>query len=141
MKYILLFMLVSLSVLTAKEVKTLSGYLVQAVEAVEDAKENTLLSLDIKKTTNSTQEHINKVKVMNTIDKSIAAVETEKAKALSLISQAIHNIDNAKKSKLKTVRDTALYVIIKAVAAVEIAKAKSSETIIRATKMLEFSKQ
>lgn len=120
---------------------TSNRYIQNAVERVEAARQNTMSVLHtmVKSVEQARQSGIKPEKSIATqiiethaigeIAASTANVETTKARAMSLITQAIDKMD-----------PSSTQVIADAIASVEIAKAKAKANIVKATGRVEMSK-
>jgi len=147
MKFILFtLMITSTTVLFANQIQlntapTMNEHIKNAVARVETAREDTLAALksmihtvdNAKKESNENNRSIStqiiETHALSEIAKSTASVEVAKAKAMTLITQAIDKLD-----------PQSLGIIADAVASVEIAKEEAKKNIVKATGRVEVSK-
>jgi len=120
---------------------TMDEHIQSAVKRVEAAREDTLMALKSmvssvdkarstgKDTSDSVNTQIIETHALSEMAKSTASVEVAKARAMTLITQAIDNLD-----------PSSLATIANAVASVEIAKANAQTNIAKATGRVEVSK-
>lgn len=156
MKHIISLMLLSTTLTLASENieknSHFSEYLSKAVKSVEDARKDTLKTLNHvissvesarEKNPNikeSTSTQIIETKSLATIARNTADVEIAKAHAMAEISKAVDALDAATPETKKAVEASSYAAIVNAIASVEIAKAKASKNIAKATGKVEISK-
>ena len=136
-----LLLLSSTCLLADKTTSSMSDTLTKAIERVENARKDALATLhnminNVDQARINSPEHNRSIstKIIETyalgvIAKSTASVEIAKAKAMSLINQAIDNMD-----------PKSINTIANAVASVEVAKAKATQNIVNVTRQVEMSK-
>ena len=139
-------MLTSTSLLVANDIQrntapTINEHVKNAVARVEAARDDTLSTLksmihtvdnarkESQENNRSISTQIIETHALSEIAKSTASVEVAKAKAMTLITQAIDKLD-----------PQSLGIIADAVASVEIAKAEAKKNIVKATGRVEVSK-